>query len=165
MLVIQHISKACRDGSGIHSTETSVGILITALCTILHYHPYISSCKPGLLKHLLQLCINYDTSMRDVVGYVGTRPEGCKLEKLSASIWLNVLYQASIWLDHDINYSSMLCIRHQCGCVSCINMAQCCASTAQCCVQASIWLNAVQTSIIYGPMMCIRYHNVDQTEA
>ena len=45
----------CRDGSGKQSTKTSVEIIITAPCTVLHYHPYISSCKPGLLKYLLQL--------------------------------------------------------------------------------------------------------------
>ena len=44
-----------RDSSGKKKMETSVEMLITAPCTVLHYHLYISSCKPGLLKYLLQL--------------------------------------------------------------------------------------------------------------
>ena len=54
--VIQTIlkkSETCRDGSGKQRAQTSK---ITALVpyTISYNHPYISSCKPGLLRYLLQ---------------------------------------------------------------------------------------------------------------
>ena len=44
------ISKACRVGSEKQSTETSVDVIITAPCTVLHYHPYISSCSRCFCK-------------------------------------------------------------------------------------------------------------------
>ena len=49
-------AESCRDGSGKQSGQTSKDI-ITALLpyTVPHNHPYISSCKPGLLRYLLQL--------------------------------------------------------------------------------------------------------------
>ena len=37
------------------STQTSLDFFIAAPRIILHNHPYISSCKPGLLRYLLQL--------------------------------------------------------------------------------------------------------------
>ena len=43
-------------------------------------------------------------------------------------------------------HSSLMCIRHQCGCASCISMARCSASMTRAVHHASIWLNMAQYS-------------------
>ena len=76
-----------------------------------------------------------------------------------ASVWHNAVHQVSIWLNdavhHGINYSSMLCTRHQCGCASstnsyslmlCIHGSMMCIRYLMLCIRhqyGAIWLNAV----------------------
>ena len=79
-------------------------------------------------------------------------------------------------------YSSIPCIRHQCGCTSYINMTRCCfIHSSKLCIRhqyavyhasikmpqygsmqymhhASIWVNAVHPQLHYDLMLCIRHH-------
>ena len=69
-----------------------------------------------------------------------------------ASVWLNAVHQASIWhnaVHHGINYSSMLCVRHQCGCASCINNAVYHATVKTFGLLTGTWLPQLQFRAIW----------------
>ena len=111
----------------------------------------------------------------------------------ASKLWLNPVHQCSMQCIH----GSLMCIRHQCGCASCINVAvhhasmwlcimhqygsMLCIHSSIMCIghqyvpsihvvnavhQASLWDNIMIQcccASVYGPMLCIRHHNMAQT--